>query len=150
MTLDEPRNHKHAAALERGENPENATTRTARLLARYDGDGYLSEAAWRRIAGRVVANVAVIADWVREDQPKDRPLLRRQRSVRYDDVDTLEEECELLERELRDKTAMLADARMRRVAEYDPDARGVREDETRERSDRQDERAREQAPKVAS
>lgn len=151
MTLDEPRNPHHAAALERGEDPSkpSAQFRLATLLAEHDNLHTIHHQML--VAGRVLAFLPRIQSWADADnRPQVGKQLRQQQVASQSDEDFFIEQAHYHLAGYRDAMAVLSKMGSVYARDYDPDARGEREDERREREARQDEAGAQNAPRMAS
>lgn len=149
MSLDDPRNPFHAAALERGEDPEkpSAKFRLATLLAEHDDLHSIHH--HMLTAGRVLAFLPRINAWFdAEQQPQPGKQLRQQQTATLSDEDFFLEQAHYHLRGYREAMAVLVAMKSAYADAYDPDAvRQDREDD-RARAARQDEHAVENAPEV--
>lgn len=159
MTLDDERMSWPAAeAMERGENPERMSPETAAakiaeiLFAHADlAADVLSDGCKRRVGRRAYEfRTQLVAIFDATAEPRRGPQLQHDYHQPLEDVEFWGEHLHHLERECADARAIYERVRKASVPEYDPDARDQDREDDRAREARQDETAREQAPKVAS
>lgn len=148
MSLDPPRNWRHADALERGEDPRcnTAQFKLASLLA--ETDDVHSIHHQMIVAGRVLAFLPRINGWADAEQAgKSTPQLRQQP---VDDETWFLEEAKYHLDCYRDAMAALSKMGSVYAKDYDADAKAQDREDDRAREQRQDDAAREEAPRVAS
>lgn len=163
MTLDEPRNWKHAEMLERGEDPSPpaipevaAAERIASVVSTHLQPAWLTDRALRDIGMKVVAHRQFVRG-VFDELDQDPKRLRERESVRKQQRDATNadasdwfleqlayhlhaaEECRVVLRSMPVHRDL-----------YERDEVDADREDARERERRQDEAARDAAPKVAS
>lgn len=129
-----------------------AASRVVELVAKYlPARDVLSDAFMQRIGGAVVAHRHVlrpIFDAVDADPRRlgDRGrVLRRDPVLEFDTLEAIDEELDLLQRELEAKRAMRDLIVSSRAGEYDPDDVAEAREDVKDRERRHDERANREA-----
>lgn len=148
MTLDEPTNWRHAAALERGEDPSkpSAQFRLATLLAEHDDLHTIHH--HMLVAGRVLAFLPRIQAWADSEKPKVSAQLRQQQTASLSDEDEALERAGYHKRGYEDAVASLAAlGSVYAPSPVDLDEVGADEDSARISRERADDEAAAGMPK---
>lgn len=134
-----------------------AAQRAGSLLRRFVVSPYLTDEFWTEVGGKCVASRAALRVLFDELDADPRRLgerdkvLRQDRTAEIDDYDLLLEEAAWHKQQWAECCDAAESLRRReRVAEFDVDAREVDREDDRLREQRQDEAARQDAPRFAS
>jgi hypothetical protein len=163
VSIDEPRNHVHAAMAADDQHPGwskipevRVAERIGSLISRYMQSPYLTDDFWTAVGGKIAANRGVLRavfDELDADPKRLRErgsVLRQQQTASLEDRDYWLQEAAIAKAAWREACANAEACGADHRDLYDPDSRGEDEDDARIAAEARDEKARDQAPRVVA